>query len=311
VRCDACDASAVIDQPYGDRQLCSAHFLPTVTERVRREFHRQLPRFKRGTLAVALSGGKDSASALVLTRDYFQQRPGVSLVALTVDEGIHGYRSATIRKAEELTRSLGVPHRIVRAKATLGVTTDEAAARLVGTAPCSYCGVWRRQLLNRAAREAEADALVLGFNLDDLAQTVLMNLARADLTRLKRMAPHRSRQRGFVPRIAPLATIPEREVYLFARLTGVPFDHGECPYALAANRNVFREVLWRLEEEVPGTRHALLRSRERIVNALHPSADAAAPNACQVCGEPSKGPVCRACEYRGLARVGPLGETGT
>ena len=306
VRCSSCDAPPVIDQPYRGAHLCAAHFRASVDERTRREFHRQLPRFGRGTIAVALSGGKDSAVALALTHRYFRRRPTVRVVAVSVDEGIAGYRSATIRAASALVASLGVEHIVVRAADELGTTTDSAAAQLTDVPPCSYCGVWRRRLLNRAARAAGADALVLGFNLDDLAQTVLMNLVRGDLDRLARMAPHRVRQPGLVPRVAPLATIPEREVFLYARLSALPFDHGECPHAGRAARNLFRETVWNLEEGQPGTRQSLLRTHERLVDGLLRAEGAGAPDRCRGCGEPSAHPLCRACEYLEVARAVPL-----
>jgi uncharacterized protein (TIGR00269 family) len=308
MQCDRCDATAVIDQPYAGAHLCGRHLSDSVRERVRRELHRQLPRFAGGTIAVALSGGKDSAVALHLVHRYFARRPTVNIVAVTVDEGIAGYRDGTIARGQELARSLGVEHRVVRAGDELGTTTDAAARQLPGTAPCSFCGVWRRQLLNGAAKLAGADVLVLGFNLDDLAQTVLMNLARADLGRLTRMAPHLRRQPGLVPRIAPLAQVPEREVYLYARLQGIPFDHGECPHAGAAARNVFREVVWRLEEELPGTRHALLRTHDQLVPLLLAQHGSGAPGRCTNCGEPSTGEVCRACLYREALRNPLMGE---
>jgi len=305
VECDECPAPAIVDQPYRGAHLCGVHLMESVRDRVRREMRQQFPRFPGGTVAVALSGGKDSATALYLTHAYFRRRPNVRIVALTIDEGIPGYRPATIERAKELTASLGVEHVIVGAKEKLGVTTDEVARARPGTVPCSYCGVWRRQLLNGAARDAGADVLVLGFNLDDLAQTILMNLAHADLTRLARMAPHTSRQEGLVPRIAPLARVPEREVYLFAREAGLPFDHGECPHAGAAARNVFREVVWRLEEEFPGTRHALVRTRAQFIDLLDRPELAGSPMRCVDCGEPSAQARCRACEYLRAVRPSP------
>lgn len=297
VRCHECDSPAVIDRPYANDHLCAPHFRASVEERVRREMHRQLPRFPGGVIAVALSGGKDSSVALALSQQYFVRRPQVRLVALTVDEGIEGYRATTIEAAAELCRRLDIDHRVLRARDLLGTTTDEAARSLTGVAPCSYCGVWRRQLLNRGARDVHADALVLGFNLDDLAQTVLMNLARADVGRMSRMAPHRTRHPGLIPRVAPLASIPEREVYLYARLAALPFDHAECPHAHHASRNVFREVVWRLEAALPGTRHSLLRTHEQIVELLAPAAPSSHPGQCVDCGEPAGGERCRACEY--------------
>jgi uncharacterized protein (TIGR00269 family) len=302
VRCDRCDHDAVVDQPYQRAHLCSDHFQESVVERARRELHRQIPRFRGGTIAVALSGGKDSAVALALTQEYFGRRPNVKLVALSVDEGISSYRASTLAKARELTELRGVPHRIVRFSEAYGTTTDQALRTLPGTIPCAYCGVWRRQLLNRAARDLGADLLVLGFNLDDLAQTVLMNLARGDLDRLSRMAPHRSRQSGLIPRVAPLAQVPEREVFLYARLAGLPFDHGECPHARAAARNLYRSVIWQLEEAIPGTRHALLRTQERLAPLLSGAPGAAPVERCRECGEPAAGELCRACEFLAASR---------
>jgi uncharacterized protein (TIGR00269 family) len=303
VRCSTCDADAVIDQPYRGRHACARHFSSSVEERVRQEFRRQLPRFAGGTVAVALSGGKDSAVALTLSHEQFRRRPTAHLVALSVDEGVAGYRSATLAAAANLTERLGIEHRVVRAEDALGTTTDRAARQLPGTIPCSFCGVWRRQLLNRAARDAGADALVLGFNLDDLAQTVLMNLVRGDLDRLVRMAPHRATQPGLVPRIAPLALVPEREVYLYARLHGLPFDHGECPHAGRASRNLFRSVVWDLEEALPGTRQSLLRTHERLVERFLKDDGAGTPARCRSCGEPSATDLCRACEYLQVVRA--------
>ena len=304
MRCSQCDSEAVVDQPYRGAHACAAHFGASVEERVRREMHRQLPRFGRGTVAVALSGGKDSGVALSLAHRYFRRRPTVRLVAVSVDEGIAGYRAGTLSAARKLTETLGVEHHVVTALEEIGTTTDRTAAELPDTVPCSFCGVWRRRLLNRAARDVGADALVLGFNLDDLAQTVLMNLVRGDLDRLVRMAPHRVRQPGLVPRVAPLAQVPEREVYLYARLHGIPFDHGECPHAGRASRNLFREVVWQLEESQPGTRQALLRTHERLVTRfLGEEGALAAPDRCRACGEPSASELCRACEYLEIARA--------
>jgi uncharacterized protein (TIGR00269 family) len=303
VRCSTCPQPAVVDTPYRGGHLCSAHLRLSVEERFRREMHRQLPRFGRGTVAVALSGGKDSATALALAHRYFQRRPTVRLAAISVDEGIERYRPATLAAAAKLTRQLGVEHVIVPA----GARTDDLATELPGLPPCSFCGVLRRQALNRAARELGAEALVLGFNLDDLAQTVLMNLVHGDLDRLVRMAPHRRRWDGLVPRLAPLAGVPEREVFLYAREAGLPFDHGECPHAGRAQRNRFREIVWQLEEDQPGTRQALLRTHEQLVERWLGSDDLGSPGRCRGCGEPASSELCRACELLRLARPSPAG----
>lgn len=293
-----CRAPAIIDQPYAGAHLCRAHFSHSVVERVRRELHHQAPRLRGGVLAVALSGGKDSAVLLTLVHRLLSERRGIRIVALSIDEGIEGYRTATLAPARKLCSTLGVEHKIVSFRDEMGFTTDQAAAAQPGGSPCSCCGVWRRGVLNRAARDMGAVRLALGFNLDDLAQTVLMNIARGEPARLRQMAPHAETRDGLVPRLAPLAMVPEREVYVYARLHDVPFDHTECPHAGEAGRNVYREVVWRLEEAFPGTRHALLRSREKLLPALQAADPDGAPGSCVLCGEPASGELCRACEYR-------------
>lgn len=266
--------------------------------------HRQAPGLSGGVLAVALSGGKDSSVVLSLLARFARGRPDLLVTALTIDEGIEGYRPATVEAARKLTGDLGVPHRVVPFQELFGVTTDRTAVDRP-EAPCSFCGVWRRQALNRMAREMGALRLVLGFNLDDLAQTILMNLTRGEPFRLAQMAPHLRAQSDLVPRIAPLATVPEREVYLYARLEGLPFDHGTCPHAGRAVRNLYREIVWRLEEAQPGSRHALLRTREKLLPLLLADQEGEGPGKCPRCGEASAEGLCRACAFLPDRIAGP------
>ena len=137
MQCDACPATAIVDQPYRGAHLCGVHLMESVRVRARHEMHQQFPRFRGGVVAVALSGGKDSAAALYLTHAYFRRRTNVRIVAITVDEGIQGYRPATIAAAAKLAGSLDVEHLVVRSKDRLGVTTDEVARARPQTVPCS------------------------------------------------------------------------------------------------------------------------------------------------------------------------------
>jgi len=294
---EGCRHPAVIDLPYAGSHLCRTHFGLFVEKRVRRDLHRQAPGLNGGTLAVALSGGKDSSVMLTLLVKFLGMRRNVKIVAITVDEGILGYRSQTIAQAVKLTQSLGVEHVIRTFKDELGTSTDRAAEAIKDLAPCSSCGVWRRTVLNKTARELGAVRLAVGFNLDDLAQTVLMNLLRGEPHRLMQMAPHAKKESDLVPRIAPLASLPEREVYLYATLHDIPFDHSECPYAPLAGRNVFRETLWRLEDALPGTRHSIMRTREKLLDVLTEALPPAQVGRCTLCGEPAAGSFCRSCAF--------------
>ena len=87
--------------------------------------------------------------------------------------------------------------------------------------PCSYCGVFRRQSLNALAEKVNADVMALGHNLDDMAQSILMNLQKGEIERSVRLAPHTDTPiEGLAPRIVPLRWIPEQEIHAYAFAKG-------------------------------------------------------------------------------------------
>ena len=109
-------------------------------------------------------------------------------------------------------------------------------------ASCTYCGVFRRTLLNRTARRIGANKLATGHNLDDEAQVVMMNVMNGDMERLARLRPSRV-QEELVPRIKPLIDVPEREIALYAFLRKIPFYMGECPYARESLRGEIKDIM--------------------------------------------------------------------
>ena len=283
---------------YSGDHLCRGHFLEFVERRVKRELRSQVDLRGGERIAVGMSGGKDSSVAAVLLREVLGNRRDVTLVGITVDEGIASYRPEGLASARRLCDRLGIEHRTVRYEDVVGTTMDETVRADPAAIPCSYCGPFRRQALNLAAREAEAHFLATGLNLDDTAQSILMNVARGDVEKLARLGPHDRVQEGLVPRLQPLRSIPEKEVYLYASLREIAFHDGACPYAARAQRGRFREILNALEDESPGTRHAILSGYDRIRDVLQERFPPAHLNACARCGEPTVNAVCKACELR-------------
>lgn len=315
--CSRCKETAVADLPYMGSRLCRDHFLRFFAERAKKEVAQQ-GRLPSGTIAVALSGGKDSAAVLHFVHGLAAPRRDVRIVAVTVDEGIAGYRDRSLEACRALTDALGVEWRLIRTEDLAGYSIDAyaggsagptgaAAAKLrvlppgpdaAGRPACGPCGVFRRAGINRVAREVGAAAVVTGHNLDDMAQTVLMNVLGADVERLGRMAPHGDAKEGLVPRLVPFRGIPEKEVLLYALLHELPVHHDEeCPYAVRAQRFALRDQLWQMEARAPGTRHRLVRFQEHVAPLVR-AATSQGIGVCSSCGEPTSGARCRACEWK-------------
>jgi uncharacterized protein (TIGR00269 family) len=279
----------------------------SVELRVRRELRAQARLVPGTRLAVAVSGGKDSLTALSILAGVARRVPRVELLAITVDEGIGGYRPASVQAAADVCKQLGVEHQVARMDREALITVDDVARATPERAPCSFCGVLRRRTANARARAWGATYLATGHNLDDVAQSILMSFARGDLAKLAQLAPHDERREGLVPRILPLRLVPEKEVFLYALLTGLPVSDAQCPHMGRALRGQFKEILLALEDATPGTRHAIVRMHDRLRPALKEAARAeghAPVGVCPRCGEPSVEGVCQACllldEYASL-----------
>ncbi len=285
MECDKCRAGAVIRQRYSGMRLCKAHFRDDVHRKIRESIRETGIFARKARVAVALSGGKDSSVLLYALKDLFSKRKDIELIAIMIDEGIEGYRSERLGFAKSLVKRLDIPYVIRSVVDVFGMTTDYIASRehqAHGLSPCSYCRTVKDGLLNRAARELNADALATGHNLDDEAVSVLLSYLRGDIDGLfllsQRMSPP-----GIVRRIKPLRRVPEEEIALYAALYGISSFEETCPHTGDAMRMEVRGSLNDFEAGHPGTKYSMLRSLDRILDLRPESISQQVP--CQRCGD--------------------------
>ena len=269
------------------------HFAGAIDERVTRTIDEEGMIREKERVAIALSGGKDSSALLTLLHEYGIKRGGIDLLAITIDEGVSGYREETITAAKRLTGALGIEHRIVSFREVYGYDLDDLLRGREEMA-CTVCGVLRKQLLQMEAKRCNATVLATGHCQDDEAQSVLMNYLRGDTGRIARDAS-KAGHPVFVRRIKPLSRIQEREVAIYGMVKGIYTELPECPYAGYALRGEARKMLNFLESRYPGTMEKLItgygRVREHVRGRNHPETVVV----CACCGGPASGPRCRAC----------------
>ncbi|MBS1263962.1 MAG: tRNA-5-methyluridine(54) 2-sulfurtransferase [Methanonatronarchaeales archaeon] len=288
MECVRCDEESVVHQRYSGLHLCQAHFLEDVERKVRREIRSY---GVDGDIVVGLSGGKDSAAALHLLVDVFGEWRDVEVRAVCVHEGISPYRDRGVEAARVSAEAAGIELEVVRMDEELGISMEEVDGNELTT--CGYCGVFRRRVLNDAALEMGADWLATGHNLDDEAQTVLMNVLRGDGFRLSVQGGVPERISGLVPRIKPLRRVPEREVALYVRLRGLRAVTEECPFAESSFRSSVRDLLNGLESARPGTKYSVAS----LPASLNVDAGKASLGSCERCGHPSGSSTCPACRH--------------
>lgn len=119
-------------------------------------------------IAVALSGGKDSVLTLYALKNY-QNYLDFDLVAISVDEGIEGYRQHGIDAAIDNAEKLDIELIQKSFKTEEGFSLDDIYSGFKSA--CIPCGVFRRNILNKTAYELGADKIATGHNLDDEIQS--------------------------------------------------------------------------------------------------------------------------------------------
>ncbi|NIR87907.1 TIGR00269 family protein [Candidatus Bathyarchaeota archaeon] len=301
--CTLCERrEAVFMRPYSGEKLCGRCFCKSIEKKVRATISSYEMLQPKDKIMVAVSGGKDSVTLLHILAKIEKSFPEATLCAVTVDEGIRGYRDEALKFAVKNCRRLGVEHIVTSFKEMYGYKLDELVSMIrekgeVELTPCSYCGVLRRRALNTAAREAGGDKLATAHNLDDETQTMILNILHGDALRIARVKPVLTVVHPkLIQRVKPFCEVPEREIAFYAYMKKIEFQSIPCPYARTALRNDIRTMLNRMEEKHAGTKFTIFKSMERIRPALEAMAEEVKLQECKRCGEPTVGELCRPCQ---------------
>jgi uncharacterized protein (TIGR00269 family) len=316
--CDKCGSEAVMHAAYSGLHLCEDHFCASVEKRVRRRIREDNLLSGDATpedpeiWVIGLSGGKDSVVLTEILHETFARDPRIELVALSIHEGIDGYRDESLEACRELTADRDLRHEVVTYEEEFDIRMDDVVKDdPEDISACGYCGVFRRDILSRYAAEFGADKLLTGHNLDDEAETAIMNFLEGDISQIAKQFDAslgafegsdsewtRTDSEEFTPRAKPLRDVPEKEVALYAHLRDLPAHITECPHADEAFRGEIQELLYELEERHPGTRHSIMAGYEKLAAlAAAEYRDEASDTfeECERCGGPTTGGLCRKC----------------
>ncbi|WP_338600569.1 TIGR00269 family protein [Sulfolobus tengchongensis] len=302
--CDNCKSrEAVVLQSHTRRKLCKDCFIEDIRKRIETEARKQ-GIINANKILLAVSGGKDS---LVLADALSQFVNPSKLIAFNINEGIRGYnRDDQVKKLEDYLRDLGIELIKSGFRQEVGFSLDEMVSaslkKGLKVSACTFCGGFRRKLINEAGIKVSADYVATGHNLDDEAQTIIINLIRGDLLRLIRFGDKPLRVSSkFVMRVKPLRKIYEWETTMYANLKGFEFQEVECPYISQKPtlRAKVRELLYKLEERKPGTLLKIIEQFDEISQKLKNEYKLSSElPTCIICGEPTTPgrAVCKNCE---------------
>lgn len=281
-----------VRRPKTGEALCKCCFYNKIEEEVHQTIiSTQL--FRPGEkVAIGASGGKDSTVLIHLLKLLNEQYDyELQLHLLAVDEGIRGYRDDSLETVKRNEQFYRIPLTIVSYKDLYGWTMDAIVEQVGLKNNCTYCGVFRRQALDKGAKLIGAEKIVTGHNADDIAETVIMNLLRGDHFRLGKCTDIVTGEEGDMPRCKPLKYLYEKEIVLYAHYKQLDYFTTECVYSPNAYRGHAREFLKNLERIRPRTVLDIIHSGEMLrVQGTPPN-----KTECSRCGCIASNGLCKAC----------------
>jgi uncharacterized protein (TIGR00269 family) len=298
--CKCGNSEIYFTRKYEGTIMCKKCFVRSIEKKVKRIIRINKLLEHGDNIGVALSGGKDSTTALYIINQIVCKRKDMTIFAISIDEGTGKYRTDTIKKSAKLCKSLGIPHYIYSFENELGGKLPDLMKKNPRLNACTFCGVLRRDLLNRKARELGATKLAFGFNLNDEAESVFMNFVFGNLDKFLRLGPLVSNRKIelFIPRLKPLREVPEEELFAYCDALNLPYyGKKKCPYGKESVRKTIRKYLYDLDEKYPGTLFQIVKFADVIIPPLKEHFQKTGEiKHCIVCGEPSSQDVCKACE---------------
>jgi cytoplasmic tRNA 2-thiolation protein 1 len=295
--CETCNvAKAALKRPKTGKLICKECFFNVFEE----EIHQTIITnnlFKPGEkVAIAASGGKDStvlAHVMTLLNERYQY--GLDLLLLSIDEGITGYRDDSLETVKRNQQQYNLPLKILSYKELYNWTMDDIVKEIGLKNNCTFCGVFRRQALDRGAAMMKVDKLVTGHNADDIAETVIMNLLRGDVSRLKRCTAIVTGHEGLLPRAKPFKYSYEKEIVWYAYFKKLDYFSTECIYSPNAYRGHAREHLKELEKLRPSSIIDVIHAGEYLAFDDEIESKMATVTTCIRCGYISSNKLCKAC----------------
>ncbi|KAL2015759.1 hypothetical protein VTK56DRAFT_4869 [Thermocarpiscus australiensis] len=279
--CAVCKTErALIKRPKNHAKLCKACFISVFEDEVHHTITSSQLFYPGEKVAIGASGGKDSTVlASVLKTLNERHGYGLDLVLLSIDEGIKGYRDDSLETVKRNAVQYDMPLKVVGYDELYGWTMDQVVETIGKKGNCTYCGVFRRQALDRGAKMLGIKHVVTGHNADDVAETVMMNLLRGDLPRLSRSTSIvTGDSRSEVKRSKPLKYSYEKEIVLYAHHKKLDYFSTECIYSPEAFRGSARSLIKQLERVRPSAILDIVRSGEDMARLV--PGESSSPCAC-------------------------------
>jgi len=256
-KCKLCkENQAVVEAPSAGAKLCKECFNKVFESRVKRTVEKYKMFSSKSRVGVFTSGGKDSSVlGVVLKRLY----PELDLKIIHINLGLRYYSNEVEKKVRTFGKIFGFEVFVYRLEEREGFSVDDFILTRFKHKVCSVCGIIKRYLFSKIARELGLDVIATGHHLDDAVSTMLNLFFQGDFVSITRLVPVLPPiKKGQAKKVKPLITTPEKEVFYYAVLNEIPFVTENCPHGGTTPAKKLKYWLSMLEKENRQVKYQLM-----------------------------------------------------
>jgi tRNA(Ile)-lysidine synthase TilS/MesJ len=235
-----------------------------ILRRIERRFNKGVVQYnlieEGDKILIGLSGGKDSLALIeLLGRRARIFKPRFSVVAVHVVMKNIPYQS-NLEYLRAHAETFGVP--LVVYETSFDPSTDTRKS------PCFLCSWNRRKALFTVAKEQGCNKIALGHHMDDILETLLMNLTYQGA--FSTMPPRLVMKKFDMTIIRPMCLVHEADLIELAALHAYQKQVKNCPYESQSSRSDMKGILHQLEAMNPEARYSLWGSMTNVQEDLLP-----------------------------------------
>lgn len=208
----------------------------------------------RDKIVVGVSGGADSLTLLKMLK-YRQTFAPIKFDILAVHIDF-GYSHGLAKKLRKFLKKEKIDYHIKKVNLFKNSKSKDEIN-------CFWCSWNRRKALFETAARFGVKKVALGHHLDDIIQTVLLNLFyKGEISAMK---PKQKLFKGKIAIIRPLAYVEKKEITRFARRENdFTYEKCSCPNAGDTKRALVEKIIRELSRNNLQIKRNIFRSVQRI-----------------------------------------------